>query len=404
MDNTEIRNNKVLPWMLLILAVLFTAVRTANNVLVVTDSENSILNYLPLIYLGVSALFLILSVVTGIINKVHDPLTLRVDSVERAFSVLCIVTTVVPYLIRRALISSKDMTDFYEAHYISIAFLMTIVTMYVIGFPSLALSARKTPAMKIEQKALGLPKFLMYVSIVAGLCMVGAFIGAPVHMALTIPFNSDANSTITEMMLNSSLFERILTVGVLAPIFEELMFRKILIDRTIKYGEFISIALSGLMFGLFHGNFQQFFFATLAGALFAHVYIRTGRIRYTIFLHMAVNLSTSVVTASILSKLYPIIQDNPDLADNMDTFTALIIMGFMGWVLLLLLIAVTGIVLLCVFYKRYIKIYRAPGEPSKSALIGQAVKSPVFWSFIVLTLSDFLSEYLPGIAGFIVNR
>ena len=43
-----------------------------------------------------------------------------------------------------------------------------------------------------------------------------------------------------------------------APIVEEYVFRKLIIDRTVQYGQATAILLSGLMFALFHGNFNQF--------------------------------------------------------------------------------------------------------------------------------------------------
>ena len=49
---------------------------------------------------------------------------------------------------------------------------------------------------------------------------------------------------------------------VLAPVMEELIFRKVLIDRTIVYGDKAAVVLSGLLFGVFHGNFHQFFYAS----------------------------------------------------------------------------------------------------------------------------------------------
>ena len=397
MNDEIVKNNRILPWTLLILAVLFTVIRTVNNVMIVTSPESGILNYLPVVFLIICAVFVITGIVTACINKVHDPATERVNSIERAFIILAVLTTVVPYIFRRLIVSSEVLFDLYTEHSVTFSFIMTIVTMYIIGFPALALSARPVPKMKIEERKLGFVNFLMYVCIVAGMCLTGSLIGTPIHMILTLPFQGNPNAGITEMMLNSSFFERVLTVGVLAPIFEELMFRKILIDRTIKYGEFISILLSGVMFGLFHGNFQQFFFAALAGAMFAFIYIRTGRIRYTIFLHMAVNMSSSIVTTSLLSKIYPVVMDSEVMeSGNYDAQTLLLLLILTGWLMLLGLIAVTGIVLFFVFNKR-LKIYRAPDEPSRGAIMAQVSSSPVFWGFVVLCLSDFLSTYLPDI-------
>ena len=76
-----------------------------------------------------------------------------------------------------------------------------------------------------------------------------------------------------------------------------------MIDRTIRHGEFISCAMSGIMFGLWHGNFQQFFYAFFVGVLFAFVYIRTGNIIYTMILHASMNLVTSTITIELLVEL-----------------------------------------------------------------------------------------------------
>ncbi|MBO4346656.1 MAG: CPBP family intramembrane metalloprotease [Lachnospiraceae bacterium] len=87
----------------------------------------------------------------------------------------------------------------------------------------------------------------------------------------------------------------VITVGIVAPIFEELIFRKIFIDSTSKYGFAASVLLSALAFGIFHGNFVQFFYATGLGILFGYIYAATGKLRYTIFLHMGYNLYAALI-------------------------------------------------------------------------------------------------------------
>lgn len=84
-----------------------------------------------------------------------------------------------------------------------------------------------------------------------------------------------------------------------APIVEELLYRKMLIDRIAAYGDGVSVVVSGLLFGLAHGNFSQFFYAFGLGALFAYVYIKTGHIGYTIGFHMFFNLIGGVFTVEL---------------------------------------------------------------------------------------------------------
>ena len=86
----------------------------------------------------------------------------------------------------------------------------------------------------------------------------------------------------------------LLTV-VAAPIFEEILYRKLLIDRVAHYGDKVAVILSGVLFGLSHGNFYQFFYAFGLGVVFAYVYINTGKLRYTIIFHAIINFLGSIV-------------------------------------------------------------------------------------------------------------
>ena len=90
-----------------------------------------------------------------------------------------------------------------------------------------------------------------------------------------------------------------LCVVVAAPVIEELVFRKWLLDRVGRFGERTAVLLSAVVFGLAHGNFSQFFYAFGLGALFAYVYIKTGHIGYTIGFHMFFNLIGGVFTVEL---------------------------------------------------------------------------------------------------------
>lgn len=103
-----------------------------------------------------------------------------------------------------------------------------------------------------------------------------------------------------ETALANAAWVNILVMVLLAPVLEELLFRKMLIDRTIKYGEGISVLISALFFGLFHGNLNQFAYAFVIGGVFAFVYVKTGNVKYTIYMHMLVNFLGSAVSMGLL--------------------------------------------------------------------------------------------------------
>lgn len=76
---------------------------------------------------------------------------------------------------------------------------------------------------------------------------------------------------------------------VIAPIGEELLFRKALWRAVGAYGERAYALVGGLVFALFHGNLSQLLYAFLAGAVLCLLYVRTGRLVWCVALHMAIN-------------------------------------------------------------------------------------------------------------------
>ena len=84
-------------------------------------------------------------------------------------------------------------------------------------------------------------------------------------------------------------------VAFLAPIFEELIFRKLIIDRTRRFGELTSILLSSFLFGLVHCNVYQIFYAFALGLILGYVYMRTGNVILTIIMHVLINSSSSIL-------------------------------------------------------------------------------------------------------------
>ncbi len=99
----------------------------------------------------------------------------------------------------------------------------------------------------------------------------------------------------------------------IAPTAEELLFRKLLTERIVKYGELAAVLASGLFFGLFHGNLNQFSYAFLLGLFLGFIYVKTGKLGYTIGLHMAINFIGSSLGTWMLRV--------PGYMDTMETLT-----------------------------------------------------------------------------------
>lgn len=82
-----------------------------------------------------------------------------------------------------------------------------------------------------------------------------------------------------------------IAIVVAAPIFEELIFRGIILDGLLrKYSPVKSIIISSLMFGLVHLNPWQFISAFILGLFSGWVYYKTGKLTLSVIVHLVNNL------------------------------------------------------------------------------------------------------------------
>lgn len=301
--------------------------------------------------------------------------------------------------------------EFYSAHFTTIYLLMNSFNVSVLGCLVLGLSLKVLPSVKIEKKKLTFRQIMLLIMMVYGLGQVGSLMGLPIHTALSSVTlfgdnsSEDALSSLKDsLIIGSDTVIRIITVGIMPAIFEELLFRKFLIDRTLRHGEFISCAMSGIMFGLWHGNFQQFFFAFFLGVLFAFVYIRTGRIIYTMILHASLNLVTSSITVELLAELMKRMgmdmsngTINPDIDyDAMMTSVMPLLLVLLIWIITLAGFQIAGFVMVIVKRKKF-KLMPIVGELPRKQILHTMTHCVTMWVFFSLALLLFVYTYLPDI-------
>lgn len=80
-----------------------------------------------------------------------------------------------------------------------------------------------------------------------------------------------------------------------------------MLDKLRDYGDQTAIWVTALMFGLFHGNLSQFFYAFVLGLFFGYVAIKTNRIRYSIVLHIMVNMLGAVIMPGLVLSENPLL-------------------------------------------------------------------------------------------------
>ncbi len=82
----------------------------------------------------------------------------------------------------------------------------------------------------------------------------------------------------------------IVGMALVPAIFEELLFRKWILNTSKRYGNLFAIVFSAILFGIYHLNISQGIFAFLIGILFGTIAVYTGGIKYTCLLHFLNNL------------------------------------------------------------------------------------------------------------------
>lgn len=232
--------------------------------------------------------------------------------------------------------------------------LVSLAPMYLIAVPVCVLMMRRVPAARPKQYAMGAGAFFKWLLISYGVMYAGSIAGQIVtHAISAVRGSGELTDDVAELIQNSSMLVNLLTTVLLAPPIEEFLFRKLLIDRVGQFGDKLAVVLSGLMFGLFHGNFSQFFYAAGVGMVFAYVYIRTGRLRYSIAMHMTLNFLGAIIAPAILNICIAMM--------DMDAMTQTVSREMIAqallvclYAVLLLVCTITGIVLLVKNHRRLV--------------------------------------------------
>lgn len=136
---------------------------------------------------------------------------------------------------------------------------------------------------------------------IAGLLMAwGAqFLATTIEMELLgIEVGSENTANIMEIIRVAPLF--IIIPALVAPILEEIIFRKIIFGSLYRRTNFfIAATLSALVFGIIHGEPLHILIYASMGYVFAFLYVKTKRIIVPIIVHMAMNSISVIVQLSI---------------------------------------------------------------------------------------------------------
>lgn len=97
---------------------------------------------------------------------------------------------------------------------------------------------------------------------------------------------------------------------VLPAIFEELLFRGIILRGFLQFGKVPAVVISALMFAFAHGSYQQFIYQFLAGLVFGFLYVETKNI----FVGMSAHFANNFFSSWVLGIAYIFVGTGPNAA------------------------------------------------------------------------------------------
>ncbi|MBE6668125.1 MAG: CPBP family intramembrane metalloprotease [Ruminococcaceae bacterium] len=286
---------------------------------------------------------------------------------------------------------------------------ISLVCQYGIGLGASLIILSRLPKDTNPSEDFGAKSFFMALCVVFAFMWAGNFVGNYVTSMLRFLLNRPVQNPVAVMIDGNAWWMNLLVYAILFPIIEEVVFRKIFCDRLLPLGEGYAVFVSAGIFGLVHGNFHQFFYAFAVGIIFAGIYIKTGRIRYSVIYHMIINSTGAVLLPVIYGKIAHLLSTekltellngitSSDVAQR--TAAAAELSPVMGWLIAYWLYSIATLVLTILgvvfFFKRMRKNRLREGliPPSKDGKVanifcnvGAALAISV--SVVIFTLSLF---------------
>ncbi|MHB8127926.1 MAG: CPBP family intramembrane glutamic endopeptidase [Mobilitalea sp.] len=179
------------------------------------------------------------------------------------------------------------------------AMVVTAISIVGVGLPVYSLMMKRIPnSTKGEVVKMKFSHFIVLFFICTAVMYITNFFSVFLTMIIALLKGEDIMSLVNplqEVLAGSNFIITLIYASLVAPIVEELIFRKLLLDKLRRFGDVPAILMTGFAFGLFHMNLSQFFYATALGFIFAYITIKTNTVRYSIILHIMINFIGTIV-------------------------------------------------------------------------------------------------------------
>ena len=227
------------------------------------------------------------------------------DEAKKRFSsiagivVLCIiVTTVMTFAlsyVSTLLFSKQQLKD----NALTANVIINLIAQYLISYTMVFILMKRIKPEKTDIRPMKTGQVIKAWLCCMAITYAGNLIGTALSSTLSRGQSQNMLASLAQAMNPLAI---VLTV-LIAPIFEELIFRKCILDRTAVYGEKTALLFSSICFALIHGNLYQLFYAFGLGMIFGYIYLRSGKVIYSIVMHIIVNFIGMVVSVLVVSRI-----------------------------------------------------------------------------------------------------
>ena len=195
-------------------------------------------------------------------NSDYEKATIK--KVRKSFSrigLIYITFLGVSYLSQLAVTLILSQLAMTETINLDIYMLLTMLSMYPLAVPLTGFLMKFVPSTgEIGREQWGIGKISAFFIFSMGVLYIGNLIGTVLMTAVGVLKEEPIANDVQEMILSMEPWLILVVAVIIAPIMEELVFRKFLLDRIAGFGHWTAMTVSGVIFGIAHGNFYQFWY------------------------------------------------------------------------------------------------------------------------------------------------
>lgn len=298
--------------------------------------------------------------------------------------------------------------DFLKNDPLLATYLLDLVPFYLIAIPLCAFLLSRLSKHKPARGNMAPLSYLGWLCVSLTFVAVGNVVGQAFTNIITLLTGSKPTSA-NDLLGQGSVWWALLFIGILAPIFEEIIFRKFVVDALRRYGEGTAVLLSALIFGLAHGNFTQCFYTFGLGLILAVLYCRTGKLIASIIPHMLLNTCSTLLSFFVVPRVLELSDllygPTEELIAVLWTYLPALLV-FLAYTVVFYGGALTGLIL---FIMRIRKTRFAPSpllleaeaggfyRPLRYADVRAAlIRSPGLWLMLAVVAYQFIMSVIPA--------